>query len=312
MHILALVPGGIGDQLLFFPTLETLKQTYPQASIDVVTDPRGVDAYQICPWVRKAVSFDFDDRNSLADWSNLLGVIREQEYEVVLAVKGGQSVGLLLWLCGIPARIGYQEAGTWFLTQALPDNPKQYAAQRYHDLLKGLGLQGNCPLPQVQLSRKDLDWVEAQQTRLAIKDKGYLLVYPDSATCGYPAKNWKLILQNLQERQPDLALVIVAEAASSDLLAALKEAGVQYQTIATPDLGKRAALIAEANLLLCPEGDALQIGVAVQTFTIALLDGTKPEILLPTSDQFVGIQSTTGKIEDISPQQVLDTLLGSR
>jgi len=31
MQVLALVPGGISDQLLFFPTLEHLKQAFPKA-----------------------------------------------------------------------------------------------------------------------------------------------------------------------------------------------------------------------------------------------------------------------------------------
>jgi len=51
MRILALVPGGIGDQLLFFPTLESLKNQYPQAAIDVIVEPRAKSAYRVCPYV---------------------------------------------------------------------------------------------------------------------------------------------------------------------------------------------------------------------------------------------------------------------
>jgi len=47
MRILALVLGGTGDQLLFFPTLDTLKQQYPKAEIDVVVEPRAMAAYRI-------------------------------------------------------------------------------------------------------------------------------------------------------------------------------------------------------------------------------------------------------------------------
>ena len=41
MRILALVPGGIGDQILFFPTLENLKTQYPNSTIDVMVEPRA-------------------------------------------------------------------------------------------------------------------------------------------------------------------------------------------------------------------------------------------------------------------------------
>jgi ADP-heptose:LPS heptosyltransferase len=47
MRIVALVPGGIGDQILFFPTLDNLKRSLPSAHIDVVTEPRSKAAYQV-------------------------------------------------------------------------------------------------------------------------------------------------------------------------------------------------------------------------------------------------------------------------
>ena len=77
MRILALVPGGIGDQLLFFPTLESLKNQYPQAAIDVIVEPRAKSAYRVCPYVHEVLLFDFKDRNGLADYLNLLGIIRD-------------------------------------------------------------------------------------------------------------------------------------------------------------------------------------------------------------------------------------------
>ena len=46
MRILALVPGGIGDQILFFPTLDDLKKAHPDAQIDVVVEPRAKSAYR--------------------------------------------------------------------------------------------------------------------------------------------------------------------------------------------------------------------------------------------------------------------------
>lgn len=308
MHILALVPGGVSDQLLFFPTLDTLREAYPNATIDVVTDPRGLGAYQVCQTVRKAVSFDFNDRNSLADWSNLLGIIREQEYEVALIVKGGWEIGLLLWLCGVPTRVGYSDSETWFLTHRTPPKEKQYLAHHYHDLLGGLGLTQSCPTLQINLPRKDIEWAEVEQTRLGIGEAGYILVCPEQSLEAYPIQNWKLILQNIQERQPDLSIVIAETTASPELLTVLDQATIVYKSIFTRETSKLAALIAGSNLLLCPAGDALQLAVAVQTFTVALFGAANPERFLPQNNKFIGIQSSTGKIADISPQQVLDTI----
>lgn len=309
MHILALVPGGISDQILFFPTLETLKHRYSGAVIDVVTDPQSVGAYRVAPTVRKTIPFNFRDRNSLADWSNLLGVIREQEYELVLTAQGGWDVGLLLWLSGIPERIGFAGKGTGFLTQAILDKPNQYLAQRYHDLLRGLGVSQPCPEIKVTIPRKNLEWAEAEQQRLGIGN-GYLLV--DSTRGDYPSSSWSLILKNIQEQQPNLPIVLIQEETPTDLPQVLQEAGISCKTLIPEEPAKLAALIAGANLVLCTEGDTLQLAVAVQTFTIALLGAAKIERYLPQSDRFIGLQSTTSSMKDISPQQVLDVLAGQR
>ena len=73
MRILTLVPGGISNQLLFFPTLETLQQTYPQSSIDVLVEPRAKAAHRLCPQVREVLLFDYRDQYGLADYLNILG-----------------------------------------------------------------------------------------------------------------------------------------------------------------------------------------------------------------------------------------------
>merc|ERR1712020_837598 len=102
MRILALVPGGIGDQILFFPTLDDLKQSYRESQIDVIVEPRSKGAYQVCKSVRDVLTYDFKDANSLADWGNLLGIMRDREYEAVISLGQRWTVGLLLWLTGIP------------------------------------------------------------------------------------------------------------------------------------------------------------------------------------------------------------------
>ncbi|HAX79528.1 MAG TPA: glycosyltransferase, partial [Cyanobacteria bacterium UBA11372] len=82
MRVVALVPGGIGDQILFFPTLDDLKRSYPDADIDVVVEPRSAGAYRVCKSVNDVLLYDFKDRNSPADWGNLLGRLRDREYDV--------------------------------------------------------------------------------------------------------------------------------------------------------------------------------------------------------------------------------------
>jgi ADP-heptose:LPS heptosyltransferase len=62
--------------------------------------------------------------------------------------------------------------------------------------------------------------------------------------------------------------------------------------------------------MLSTDSPALQLSVAVQTYTIALFGPTDPAKLLPKNDKFLAIASPTGKTADISPNAVLEKIWG--
>jgi ADP-heptose:LPS heptosyltransferase len=318
MRVVALVPGGIGDQILFFPTLDDLKRYYPNAQLDVVTEPRSKAAYRVSKSVNEVLSFDFKDRNSLADWGNLVGTIRDREYDLAITVGQSWLVGLFLWLTGIPTRIGYQGKGSGFLTQSVPFKPSQYAATVYHDLLQPLGIDTPTPELGVNVPKPDIEWAQNEQKRLGVNETGYVLIYGGSgwvsptkgADAIYPLENWQEIIQDFQHKQPDLPIVVIQGANDEGFVRSLRDLSANIKVTAPEDIGKLAAIIAGASLMLSNESAPLQLSVAVQTYTIALLGATEPAKVLPKSDKFLGIKSPTGRVADISPQQVLQKIWG--
>ena len=76
-------------------------------------------------------------------------------------------------------------------------------------------------------------------------------------------------------------------------------------------MGKLAAFIAAANLMLCTDSAPMHLAVAVGTYTIALFGPTDPKKLLPKSDRVIAVKSSTGKMADILPQQVLQKIWGT-
>lgn len=315
MRILALVPGGIGDQILFFPTLDDLKRNYPDAEIDVIVEPRAKGAYRVSRSVDEVLTFDFKDRNGMADFGNLLGVIRDREYDIAVSLGQRWTIGFLLWLSGVPMRVGFGKPGSRFLNHPVPLKTEQYAAAMYHDLLQGLNISSPCPSLAVNVPKSDLDWAEAEQQKLGIQN-GYILIHGGSSKLAlskgidkiYPVKKWQQIVQNLQSRQPDLPIVLVKGPEDEEWTAAMVQAAPNLKTISPGDIGKLAATIAGANLMLCTDSAPMHLAVAVGTFTIALFGPTQASKLLPNSDRVRGLQSPTGAIADIPPQDVLDLI----
>ncbi|HEY9696546.1 MAG TPA: glycosyltransferase family 9 protein [Trichocoleus sp.] len=317
MRVVALVPGGIGDQILFFPTLDDIKRNYPDAEIDVVVEPRSKAAYRVSKSVSDVITFDFKDRSSPADWANLLGVIRDRDHDVVFSLGRSWAIGLLLWLTGTPIRIGYATSGgKLFLTDSVPLKLDQYTAQMYHDLLQGIGMNTPCPELTITIPKSDLDWAEAEQKRLGISS--YVMIYDGlsdltqakGVSQRYPVEKWQQIVQDFQQRQPDLPIVVAQGANDAEFVSALVKACPTLKVTKPSDIGKLAAMIAGANLMICTESAPMHLAVALQVYTLVLFGFTDPEKLLPQNDKFVGIKAPSGKIADIDPGVVLAKVWG--
>jgi ADP-heptose:LPS heptosyltransferase len=313
MRILCLIPGGIGEQILFFPTLKDLKQQYPNAAIDVVVEPTAKAAYRVCQDVNDTIVFDYKDRNSLADYLNILGVIRDREYDVAITLSNRWTLGLLLWLNGIPVRIGYRTNNfAWILSNSIELKSEQYTAYMYHDLLQGLGIGTPCPEVKITVPKPDITWAEAQQKRLDIKEAGYILISDNrdrDMDDVYPISQWKQIVRDIQSKQPSVSVVLLQTSEDKTQTKSLLQAFPDLKAIEPSDVGKLAATIAGANLLLCTDNASMQLSVAVGTYTIALFDRVEVNKLLPpNSDRYIGIRSSSGKIADIKPETVLDRI----
>ncbi len=316
MRVVAFIPGGVGEQILFFPTLDGLKQKYPDAEIDVVVEPRAKAAYRVSKSVNDVITFDFKDRSSPADWANLLGVVRDRYYDAALSLRQSWGAGLLLWLTGIPTRIGYEDsAGKYFLTATVPSNFEQYDAQSDYDLLQGIGVKADCPALAISVPKSDIDWAEAEQKRLGIRGSGYVLMYPGKSLLaegegGYPMAGWLAIIQDFQQKQPDMPLVIVKQTGDLEAVTALTQAVPNLKVTKPGDMGKMAAMVAGANLMICPNSVPMQLAIALQVYTLALFGSSSSSQVLPQSDKFIAIQSPTGSIADIQPTQILQQVWG--
>ncbi len=323
MRILALVPGGISDQLLFFPALEDIKKVYPNAEIAVVTEPKAAAAYRVSKIVDLVIPFAFSAANSPSDWANLLGIIRDREYEVAITTNTKWGTGLLLWLSGIPTRIAYSTTGTpWFYTATVPDAAQKvttYQAKRYHDLLSAMDINGPTPLPAINVPEGDVTWANALRDRLNLKS-GYVLMYPGPTTgkgdnrTDYPIASWQTLIKDFREKQPKLPVVLLQTEDSAQQVNMLKQADPELIVATANNLGQAAAVIAGADLVLSPDSHIMQLSVALKVFTLALFGRNQPEEMLPPIEgeetRFLGIPSTTNKVADIQPETILQKVWG--
>ncbi|PWT96432.1 MAG: glycosyltransferase, partial [Candidatus Melainabacteria bacterium] len=135
--------GGIGDEILFLPTLKTLKEECPHWHLTLLLEPRASSVSQLTDLVDEIITFDIKKRPLLVfDLLALLGLLRDGNYQTVISSGSSPAVAILLFLSGIGKRIGYDSGALsrLLLTASVRLNKNQYAADMYHDLIQGLGL----------------------------------------------------------------------------------------------------------------------------------------------------------------------------
>ncbi|MEM6611840.1 MAG: glycosyltransferase family 9 protein [Cyanobacteria bacterium P01_C01_bin.72] len=310
MRILALVPGDIGNQLLFFPTLETIKQQYPQAAIDVLVEPRSKKAYRVCKNIDDVLVFDFQDRNSFADYLNLLGTVRDREYDAFISLKTSWRIKLLLWLNGIPTRVGYKDDSALYLSAAIARKSEQYQAEMYHDLVTGLGIQATCPPLTINVPTEDISWAEYEQRRLAI-DRGYIVLCDESSTeevDAYPITSWQKIIADIEQRQTGLSIVLLQSDRNQEWVTTMVTANGNLKAISPPDVGKMAGIIAGANLIVCNSGMAMQLAVATDTYLFALVDNQAQKNIPAAKENCSLISAESNNVKDIEAERVIQQL----
>ncbi len=305
MRVLALVPGETETQLSFFPIINQIKDSFDNAEISVVAAPSATAIYQLSKGVAEVVPYNFAASNSPADWANLLGIVRDREFDVALTLTDSWSIALLLWLSGVPTRLGYGgPANDRFLTATAP---RTAASAGHSDLLKLINVTGTPPAISINVPRKDLTAVDAIRQGAGLSS-GYVLVYPGPTPSGatYPTESWVAILKDFQQRQPDLPLALLQVDDAAPQAAAIVSAFPSIQILRPETPGQTAALIAAANLLVAVEGYPLGLAIALNVYTLGLFTGDStglPQVAEP--DRLVSLTSSTGSLDGIAPDQVL-------
>ncbi|MGE5707070.1 MAG: glycosyltransferase family 9 protein [Bacteroidota bacterium] len=287
-RILAVNFGGIGDEILFFPVLQSLREAYPQAWIAVLVEPRcrGIMAFN--PAVDEVLTFDVKNQPTLGDFLRTVGALRERHFDLAIASGSSPAIPLLLFLSGAPQRVGYDANRlSGLLTHRVPLKKEQYAARMYYDLVSFLGIEFR--LPQAVVAPEDGAWAKGF---LGNPNRPVVVFHPGVSQMGIRKgilKSWhphrwaKLIAYAMDQGWTAvLAGGPDDEEAVREIRSLLdREPLMAYGQ--TKGIGQLAALIEEADALVAVDSAPMHMAVAVGTPVVAIFGPTDPDKLLPTN-----------------------------
>ncbi len=115
-RILVRAPNWLGDVVMATPLLRTLREAYPRARLDVLTQPGGALVLEgfagiddVVPYRRKGEHAGFGGMRRLAR------ELRTRRYDLAVVCPNSFSSALLMRLAGIPRRLGWSYGGRGFL-----------------------------------------------------------------------------------------------------------------------------------------------------------------------------------------------------
>lgn len=320
--VLAINFGGIGDEILFLPTLETIRKNAPHASISLLLEPRSRSVQELTDLVDETITFDIKKRPlAVGDLLDLLSLIKEGAYDCIVSSGASPLVSALLFLSGVRERVGYgsNRIAAALLTEPVPLVRKQYAACMYHDLAIGfLKQEGITPpamtcedlVPKVILKADSLDRMTSflNETGAAerTKDSQLILLHPGTSRLAtekgiiktWSTDCWIELLQmiskrNSETKQQNRDVVVIAGGPDDREIIENIESRLDKQSPhivsaygKTKNISDLAALMYFSDLIVCVDSAPMHVAVGLQKSLVALFGPTDPSLLLPKSPRF--------------------------
>ncbi|KAK9281211.1 hypothetical protein L1049_004106 [Liquidambar formosana] len=325
------VSGGVYENLLFFPTIQLIKDRYPGVQVDVVASPRGKQTYELNKNVRWADAYDPDeDFPEPAEYTDMIGVLKGRYYDMILSTKlAGLGHAAFLFMTTARERVSYiypnvNAAGAGLLLSETftPDslNLSEVGYHMYHQMIDWLGRPARNvprqPVPplKVSISRKLKEVVETKYKKAGAEKGKYIVIHGievDSKASMQsrgdtdsllPIQVWAEIAKTIRGARP--VFVIPHEKVREDVEEVVGEdASIVF--ITTP--GQLAALINDSIGVIATNTAAIQLANAREKPSIALFSSEeKGKLFVPNAEEkkCILVSSKTGKLIDIDVETV--------
>jgi ADP-heptose:LPS heptosyltransferase len=314
-NLLAINFGGIGDEILFLPTLHSIRTHRPDWRITLLLEPRSGSVIELTDLVDAVETFNIKKSPLYPqDLMHLLGLIRGGGYDAVISSGSSPLVAALLFMSGIPVRVGYDSGpiARLLLTGPVQLERNQYAAFMYHDLVSGLGINCQPELPAIKVaaeSRLRMQQYLAEQGGYTTGDdarrpaegskatKKRIVMHPGTSKLAiekgidktWSPRCWAELIDRLAKKE-DLEVILAGGPDDREIVAEISALASSKQFVNafghTRSLSDLAALTELADLLVCVDSAPMHIAVALGRPVLAMFGPTEEAKLLPADKRF--------------------------
>jgi len=268
----------IGDAVLVEPLVAQLKESLPEARIDILVRPQAAELFETHPAVHAVLVYDKRGRDrGLSGFRRILTRLRSQGYDLILVPHRSIRSALLARLSRSSCRIGFETStGKWLFSIRVPYEPV-HEVIRNLKLLTPLGLDAGYRNPKIYPTTEEYERVTPilQGSKAVVR----VALAPGSiwATKRWPETSYIELARQIK-REIDAAFFILGsreDRALGETLA--RSIGADAVNLCGRlTLRESVALLSQCDVLISNDSAPTHLGVAAGCRVVTIFGPTVP------------------------------------
>lgn len=317
--------GGLGDEILFLPTILSVKKQFPDADITLALEKRSRGIVSLTDVINHTLYADIKGKKKYYELFKLLLKIWRRKFDIVISSGSNKFISIFLFMTFIRQRYGYNtgKLSQILLTKAVDLNKNRYAVRMYHELAKSI-TNIETELPVLSINKKPLIpnsvLIHPGVSKISVS-KGMIKTIP--------AQKWAKVVEMLADSGKKV--ILAGGPDDKEVIETIQSLvpREKYENMygKTKNLRELAELISSAEKFICSDSAPLHIAVALGVKTYVIFGSTDDKKLIPQSEMVIPIkadcdcplrpclwerrQTTCEELSclDITPEQIVETVL---
>lgn len=272
---LLLQTAFLGDSLLSLPLARALKENFPNCKLTVLIRPENSQIFSGIKEIDEILIDNKKTASSIPEFFRLLGELKKRKFDAALVPHRSFRSALLVWLAGIPVRIGFR-FGLWSMlfTDAQPFGWPMHDVERNMLLLTPLKTLSSPSFPGLSSDVKLPAELSGLSPRIAIN--------PSSVwkTKRWPREYFVSLIRKIKDNI-GVPCILTGGNKEADYNLEIEKAlpsGYCINLTGKTDLSSLVSIIKSCDLFITNDSGPMHIAAALKIPTIAIFGPTTKEL----------------------------------
>ncbi|MBI4750313.1 MAG: lipopolysaccharide heptosyltransferase II [Acidobacteria bacterium] len=282
---------GLGNFLMYTPTLRALREHFADAQIDLqVGNNTGCEAVlEGTDYFHRV--YDVCAKASWKRWRRHIQEVRQNRYDLIINEfhSNSQHLATMVSLSGAPYRLGHVRSPGWpdrygfIYNLRVTMREDQHEIDRYFALARALSIPEDRLIPKtfIHLRKEDYLWASRFLTQVGVRQGTPVVGVQMGTSANMRWKQWspekfRLLCERLLGEHPEAVLLLLGSPNEAlmiqDAMRGLTERVIL--AVGETTVKQVAALVKQCAMLICNDSGLMHMAIAVETPVVAIYGPT--------------------------------------